>query len=288
MTRTGFILGYLSLLILPFYSLPHGRTSALNVTSTMNGNTKAQQDILDTLVVSPNPGAPTTTSGEQDQGQNKDQDQVAIDDPSCRWYVYLHGNKLQKESRRCEVLTDLQRYPHGHTFKYERYDIKERVDEMIAEKKIAPMENKYYLSIMAMFKNEAVIMKEWLDHHIAHGVDHFYLIDDYSTDNVLGVLASYIDNGLITMVAPPLPTLPYRQVAAYKRTLTYTILPKNESRCLILTLLCFASQFSYFIFHLYLFPGGSQSSILMNSCTAPRSSMWQMCYVNMKTWLSWD
>lgn len=230
MTRTGFILGYLSLLILPYYSLPQGRTSALNVTSTMNGNTKAQQDILDTLVVSPNPGAPTTTSGEQDQGQKKDQDQVAIDDPSCRWYVYLHGNKLQKESRRCEVLTDLQRYPHGHTFKYERYDIKERVDEMIAEKKIAPMENKYYLSIMAMFKNEAVIMKEWLDHHIAHGVDHFYLIDDYSTDNVLGVLASYIDNGLITMVAPPLPTLPYRQVAAYKRTLTYTILPKNESR----------------------------------------------------------
>lgn len=35
---------------------------------------------------------------------------------------------------------------------------------------------------MAIFKNEADIMAEWLGHHINQGVDHFYLIDNGSTD----------------------------------------------------------------------------------------------------------
>ena len=41
---------------------------------------------------------------------------------------------------------------------------------------------KYYLSIGVLFKNESLILKEWLDHHIFHGVDHFYLINDNSND----------------------------------------------------------------------------------------------------------
>lgn len=44
-----------------------------------------------------------------------------------------------------------------------------------------PKHNK--LVIVAIFKNEALCMKEWLTHYANQGVDHFYLIDNGSTDN---------------------------------------------------------------------------------------------------------
>ena len=45
------------------------------------------------------------------------------------------------------------------------------------------MSHKYYFSIASMFKNESWGLKEWIDHNKLHGVDHLYLIDDYSNDN---------------------------------------------------------------------------------------------------------
>ena len=42
---------------------------------------------------------------------------------------------------------------------------------------------KYKLSIISMFKNEATIIESWLQHYIDEGVEHFYLIDNGSTDN---------------------------------------------------------------------------------------------------------
>ena len=42
---------------------------------------------------------------------------------------------------------------------------------------------KYTLVIVAIFKNEAIAMKEWLQHYINQGVEHFYMIDNGSTDN---------------------------------------------------------------------------------------------------------
>ena len=43
----------------------------------------------------------------------------------------------------------------------------------------------YYLSILAIFKNEAMNLKEWIEHYILNGVEHFYLINNGSTDNFL-------------------------------------------------------------------------------------------------------
>lgn len=57
----------------------------------------------------------------------------------------------------------------------------------------------YYLTVGAVFKNESWNMKEWLEHHLFHGVEHFYLINDNSTDNYMSVLQSYIDKGLVTL-----------------------------------------------------------------------------------------
>jgi hypothetical protein len=57
----------------------------------------------------------------------------------------------------------------------------------------------YKLSVGAMFKNEATILKEWIEHYLHHGVEHFYLINDSSTDNFLDVLQPYIDKSQVTL-----------------------------------------------------------------------------------------
>lgn len=44
-------------------------------------------------------------------------------------------------------------------------------------------EPKYKLVVVAIFKNEAVAMKEWLQHYVNQGVEHFYMINNGSTDN---------------------------------------------------------------------------------------------------------
>ena len=61
-----------------------------------------------------------------------------------------------------------------------------------------PLPYKCYLSVMAIFKNETMNLKVWLDHYLWQGVEHFYLIDNGSTDNPLNILQSYIDQGLVS------------------------------------------------------------------------------------------
>lgn len=48
------------------------------------------------------------------------------------------------------------------------------------------------LSVVAIVKDEAPYLKEWLDYHLAAGVDHFFIYDNGSTDNTREVLKPYI------------------------------------------------------------------------------------------------
>lgn len=57
----------------------------------------------------------------------------------------------------------------------------------------------YKLAIGALFKNEAHCMREWLEHYLARGVEHFYLINDGSTDNFMEILLAYIDRGVVSL-----------------------------------------------------------------------------------------
>ena len=50
-----------------------------------------------------------------------------------------------------------------------------------------------------MFKNESHSIEEWIKHYLHHGVDHFYLINDKSTDNSVERIQPYIDKGQITL-----------------------------------------------------------------------------------------
>jgi len=75
------------------------------------------------------------------------------------------------------------------------------------ERKVRPalMERgRFAVSVMAILKDEAPNMEEWLCHHMAIGVDHFFLYDNGSTDELHHVLKPYADHGVVTTVYFPM------------------------------------------------------------------------------------
>ena len=63
---------------------------------------------------------------------------------------------------------------------------------------------RFDVSILAILKDEAPNMEEWLCHHMAIGVDHFFLYDNGSTDDLHDVLKPYVDHGVVTPVYFPM------------------------------------------------------------------------------------
>lgn len=61
----------------------------------------------------------------------------------------------------------------------------------------------HYISVCAIFKDEAPYMREWLEYHLLMGVNHFYLYNNNSTDNYEEILRSYIENGIVTLTEWP-------------------------------------------------------------------------------------
>src|SRR5437870_13519905 len=81
----------------------------------------------------------------------------------------------------------------------------------------------FYLSVGCMFKNESHLLREWLAHYVHHGVDHFYLINDGSTDDYQSVLNDYQDK--VTLFEATWDYYLGRQRDMYN----YYILPKLKS-----------------------------------------------------------
>lgn len=73
-------------------------------------------------------------------------------------------------------------------------------------------QKKSYVSVCAIFKNEAKYLKEWIDYHLIVGVDHFYLYNNYSDDNYEKVLKPYIQRQLVTLIQWDMPA---GQIPAY-------------------------------------------------------------------------
>jgi len=59
------------------------------------------------------------------------------------------------------------------------------------------------LAVVAILKNEGHYLKEWLDYHLAAGVEHFYLYDNDSPDNQAEVAAPYVKAGLVDYIYAP-------------------------------------------------------------------------------------
>jgi hypothetical protein len=62
----------------------------------------------------------------------------------------------------------------------------------------------YNVSICAMFKNEANYLKEWIEYNRIIGVQHFFLYNNFSSDNYLNVLKPYMDSGVVTLIDWPI------------------------------------------------------------------------------------
>ena len=70
----------------------------------------------------------------------------------------------------------------------------------------------HFLSICAIAKNEGPYFKEWIEWHLNHGVDNFYIYDNESTDGTKDILEPYIKQGIVNYKYWP----GYRrQLAAY-------------------------------------------------------------------------
>lgn len=65
---------------------------------------------------------------------------------------------------------------------------------------VEPLKNpKYYLTLVAIFQNEARFLKEWIEFYRLIGVEHFYLYNHLSTDNFQEMLEPYIESGIIEL-----------------------------------------------------------------------------------------
>lgn len=89
----------------------------------------------------------------------------------------------------------------------------------------------YELALGGIFKNEADNIVEFIEHYLFHGVEHFYFINDQSTDNYAEVLEPYIQQGIVTLFHGNEPKVVGRQVDSYNR---YFLPIKDECKWLLI------------------------------------------------------
>jgi Glycosyltransferase family 92 len=59
------------------------------------------------------------------------------------------------------------------------------------------------LSLLAIFKNETLNLRVWIEHYLWQGVEKFYLIDNGSTDDPLSILQPHIESGKVVYIYLP-------------------------------------------------------------------------------------
>jgi len=59
------------------------------------------------------------------------------------------------------------------------------------------------LAVCAIFREEGPFLNEWLTFHTGVGASHFYLYNNFSTDNFRDVLAPWIARGMVTLMEWP-------------------------------------------------------------------------------------
>jgi hypothetical protein len=69
------------------------------------------------------------------------------------------------------------------------------------------------LAICAIFREEASFLDEWLTFHAGIGATHFYLYNNFSTDNFRDILEPWLARGMVTLRDWPIPV---GQLSAYR------------------------------------------------------------------------
>ncbi|CDX62711.1 conserved hypothetical protein [Mesorhizobium plurifarium] len=72
---------------------------------------------------------------------------------------------------------------------------------------------RFNLTACAIFREEAPFLAEWIRFHQSVGFEHFYLYNNFSTDDFKTVLEPFIQQGLVTLVDWPRSV---GQLSAYK------------------------------------------------------------------------
>jgi Glycosyltransferase family 92 len=72
---------------------------------------------------------------------------------------------------------------------------------------------RYELAVCAIFREEAPFLDEWLTFHSGIGATHFYLYNNFSTDNSRDVLQPWIARGVVTLTDWQVPV---GQLSAYR------------------------------------------------------------------------
>jgi Glycosyltransferase family 92 len=113
----------------------------------------------------------------------------------------------------------------------------------------------YNFSVCALFKNESDCIKEWIEHYLFHGAEHFYLLDDESDDEYYKIIEKYVNDGIITLIKISWPRHPNRQAEIYDH---YMLPLLHETQWL---LICDLDEFMWSPAHVDL------KLILVNQCT---------------------
>ena len=82
-----------------------------------------------------------------------------------------------------------------------------------AEDAVLARRSHHELAVAAIFREEAPFLEEWLTFHLGVGVSHFYLYNNFSTDEFHAVLGPWIAAGTVTLHDWPVPV---GQLAAYR------------------------------------------------------------------------
>ena len=77
---------------------------------------------------------------------------------------------------------------------------------------IASESERFFLVVVGIFKNEADILPEWLEHHLWQGVEHFFLIDNNSTDDWQSAVAPFAKH--VSVRSDPVPYQQERHVTS--------------------------------------------------------------------------
>lgn len=101
----------------------------------------------------------------------------------------------------------------------------------------------YFFTVGAIFRNESHGIVEWIEHYLKQGADHFYLINDSSTDNSVELLAPYITQNKITLYHTS--ENPPHQLGFQRNMYNKFILPNLKAKATKWLLICDLDEYVY-------------------------------------------
>src|ERR1700733_1449428 len=76
------------------------------------------------------------------------------------------------------------------------------------------------VALCLRFRDEARYLAEWLEYYRAAGISHFYLYNNFSSDDYPSVIQPWVDAGLLTLIDwPKVPASPAAEEDCIRRAL---------------------------------------------------------------------